>query len=206
VVLSDKELIDELESGAVVIDPPLSKTRIQGASIDLTLHSVFQRSRLINEPGVTTTLDLAALEGALYKYLDPFEADEVVLNPGELLLGETAEAISIPTHLCGWIEGKSGRARAGLIVHCTAPHIAPGWGFVSPPPTSTIIPSGSESPPEVTAKPKRITLEMVNLGSASLKLRPGLGIAQLLLMRLGSPAAEYYAGIHMAHGSGPTHS
>ncbi len=41
-VLCDKELTDEIKSGGLVIEPPLSPARIQGASIDLTLHSVFQ--------------------------------------------------------------------------------------------------------------------------------------------------------------------
>jgi deoxycytidine triphosphate deaminase len=194
-------LIEELRSGALVFEPPLSTSRIQGASIDLTLHSVFQRSKLINEPGVSTTLDLAALEGALYRTLEPFETDEVVLKPGEFLLGETAEAIAIPNHLCGWIEGKSGRARAGLIVHCTAPHIAPGWGFVPPPAFPRIVASSAHEAPEATAKPKRITLEMVNLGSANLLLRPGLGIAQILMMRFSSPATAHYSGIHMQRGT-----
>ncbi len=137
----------------------------------------------------------------MYRYLEPVEQDDVVLEPGEFLLGETAEAIAISNNLCGWIEGKSGRARAGLIVHCTAPHIAPGWGFVSPPPLQPIVASASPGATAATAKPKRITLEMVNLGSASLQLRPGLGIAQLLLMRLGSPAGASYSGVHMRHGT-----
>jgi deoxycytidine triphosphate deaminase len=201
VVLCDRELTDEIKSGGLVIEPPLSPSRIQGASIDLTLHSVFQRSKLAVGTGVTTILDLAVLEGGLYKYLEPVEEEDVVLNPGEFLLGETAEAIAISSNLCGWIEGKSGRARAGLIVHCTAPHIAPGWGFVSPPPLQHVVASASHTASEATPKPKRITLEMVNLGSASLQLRPGLGIAQLLLMRLGSPAGAGYSGVHMQRGT-----
>ena len=37
--------------------------------------------------------------------------DEVTLEPNDFILGETAEAIGLPQHLTGLIEGKSGRAR-----------------------------------------------------------------------------------------------
>ncbi len=73
-----------------------------------------------------------------YAYSNREDADEIILQPHEFLLGETAEGISLPPHLAGWIEGKSGRARHGLL----APHIAPGWGIPNP---------------------KAITLELVNL-------------------------------------------
>jgi deoxycytidine triphosphate deaminase len=167
------------------------------------LHNVFQKSKLAHGGGVSTTLDLSALDSAsLYQHLEPYEADEVVLGPGEFILGETAEAISIPNHLCGWIEGKSGRARAGLIVHCTALHIAPGWGYTAHRLRGPgVVAPASEETSGATAKPKRITLEMVNLGSVNLLLRPGLGIAQLLLMRLGSPTAVAYSGVHMSRGT-----
>lgn len=54
------------------------------------------------------------------------------------------------------IEGKSSRARFGLLVHFTAPTIHAGW-------------SG------------RITLEMMCLGQTPLKLYPGLLICQLIV-------------------------
>jgi hypothetical protein len=56
VVPCHRELTDEIESGGLVVEPPLSPSRIQGASIDRTLHSVFQRSKLITGTGATTIL------------------------------------------------------------------------------------------------------------------------------------------------------
>ena len=88
-----------------------------------------------------------------YQYQEKVDTDEIILDPHSFLLGETAEGISIPPHLAGWIEGKSGRARHGVLVHCTAPHIAPGWG---------------------RTKPKAITLELVNLGPVG--SGPGRGL------------------------------
>lgn len=177
-ILSDIELKAEIEAGRIVFDPPLASSRFQSASIDLALHSTFWKSNLPAGDGIDITIELGKANP--YSYLDRFETDEVLLKPGDLVLGETAEAVTIPQHLCGWIEGKSGLARHGLIVHCTAPHIAPGWG---------------------QAGAKRITLEIVNHGSVNVLLRPGMGIAQLIFMRLGSPSLVMYSGKHSAAGT-----
>jgi hypothetical protein len=58
--------------------------------------------------------------------------------------------------LAARIEGKSSRARCGLMVHFTAPTVHPGW-----------------------AGP--LTLEMINLGPKAIILRPGMHIAQLII-------------------------
>lgn len=180
-LLSDIDILAEVRAGRLVIDPPLidRDIRLQSASIDLGLHTVFWRPSLpIATPGIDIRVDVAQVQAS--QYAQQFEDDEVELRPGELLLGETAEALQIPRHLAAWVEGKSGRARHGLIVHCTAPHIAPGWG---------------------TPKPKRITLEMVNLGPVIIRLKAGTSIAQLLLMRLSSPSLNLYAGTHTTQGT-----
>jgi dCTP deaminase len=180
VILSDIDLRAEIDAGRLVFDPaiPPDSSKIQSASIDLSLKNVFWKAKIPVGAGIEIIVDVG--DALAYDYLEEIEADEIMLGPGEFLLGETAEGISVPQHLCGWIEGKSGRARHGLIVHCTAPHIAPGWG---------------------TPRPKSITLELANLGTVPLRLRAGIGIAQLIVMRLGSPSIVQYAGKHVALGS-----
>lgn len=177
-ILSDIELRGEVAANRLVFEPALRETSIQSASIDLALNNVFWKTKVPEGPGIEITIDIGQAQA--YDYLEQIEADEITLGPGEFLLGETAEGMTMPQHLCGWIEGKSGRARHGLIVHCTAPHIAPGWG---------------------TPRPKSITLELANLGTLPLKLKAGIGIAQLIVMRLGSPSLVQYAGRHIAAGS-----
>ena len=115
-----------------------------------------------------------------YMYMEEIQAEEFLLPAGGFVLAETREAMSIPQHLCGLIEGKSGVARHGLIIHCTAPKIDPGWGAF---------------------RPKRVTLEIANLGGVPIKLRAGVPIAQLLLIRLGSPSIRGYTGRHDTKGS-----
>lgn len=179
-ILSDIDLRAEIDAGRLVFDPQIqgNSPKIQSASIDLSLKNIFWRTNVPVGPGIEISVDVG--DALAYDYLEEIEAQEIMLGPGDFLLGETAEGMSMPQHLCGWIEGKSGRARHGLIVHCTAPHIAPGWG---------------------TPNPKSITLELANLGKVPLKLRAGIGIAQLIVMRLGSPSIVQYSGKHLALGS-----
>lgn len=90
------------------------------------------------------------------------EADRpYTLEPGQFLLAQTLETVTLPIikdsmPLAARIEGKSSRARCGLLVHFTAPTVHPGW-------------SGP------------LTLEIINLGQAKLNLHLGMPIAQLII-------------------------
>lgn len=176
-LLSDIELRAEVQAERLGFSPTLPERAFQSASIDLSLNRVFWKPAVPSGPGINITVDVGQAEA--YQYLQRVEADAIDLKPGDFILGETAEGVTMPQHLAGWIEGKSGRARHGLIVHCTAPHIAPGWG---------------------TPKPKPITLELANLGKVKIRLRSGIAIAQLLITRLGSPSLVQYAGRHLSRG------
>jgi deoxycytidine triphosphate deaminase len=174
--MSDFEIRAEIGTGRLVFEPPVLDERI-GVAVDLTLHNVFWRATIPTGEGIDVTVEPSADP---YRYMTEESAQQVVLQPGDFILGETAEGVSLPHHLCGLIEGKSGAARHGLIVHCTAPKIDPGWG---------------------TPRPKRITLEMANLGKVPIKLRAGVPIAQLLLLRLGLPSTRGYGGKHGSKGT-----
>lgn len=84
------------------------------------------------------------------------------LAPNKFVLGNTREHISLPLQresdrsLAARIEGKSSRARFGLLIHFTAPTVHPNF-------------SGN------------LTLEMINLGPYPILLTPGMAIAQLIL-------------------------
>jgi dCTP deaminase len=89
-----------------------------------------------------------------------------ILKPNQFVLGKTLEKIELPfdhqvnkdtkTCLAARIEGKSSRARVGLLIHFTAPTVHPGFNGT-------------------------LTLEMINLGAAGIILRPGMPIAQLIV-------------------------
>jgi dCTP deaminase len=110
------------------------------------------------------------------------EYHPIYLRTGHFALFSTAEKVTIPDWLVGQVDGRSTWARKGLQVHCTAGYIDPGF-------------SG------------QITLELVNHGD-ELALIPGIKIAQLILMKLTSPAQRPYGhpglNSHYQGQSGPT--
>ncbi len=94
------------------------------------------------------------------------------LARNQFVLGMTREVVALPipaegeTCLAARIEGKSSRARCGLLVHFTAPTVHPGWNGP-------------------------LTLEMINLGPVPFLLRPGMPIAQLIVEEVrGRPFAN----------------
>jgi dCTP deaminase len=91
------------------------------------------------------------------------------LEPRKFVLGITFESITLPIKrrakacLAARIEGKSSRARCGLLVHFTAPTVHPGW----------------EGP---------LALEIINLGPSAIILTHEMFIAQLIVEEVkGSP-------------------
>lgn len=105
------------------------------------------------------------------------------MRPREFLLGSTIETVHIPTDLVAQVNGKSTWGRRGLIVHVTAGFIDPGFQG-------------------------QITLELANLSSESIVLKPGARICQLVFFQLTSPAERPYGhpqlGSHYQGQRGPT--
>jgi len=87
-----------------------------------------------------------------------------ILDRHTFILAQTREWVELPiehpdnseTCLAARIDGKSSRARVGLLIHFTAPTVHPGF-------------EGN------------LTLEMINLGPTSIILPPGMPIAQLIV-------------------------
>jgi dCTP deaminase len=175
-VLSGDQIRQRIESGEIVIDPAPTDLDQIGVAVDLTLGRKFWKSNLPEHQGVEIIVDLS--DSDPYEYMMPIELDEIVLAPGQFVLGVTSESIALPLDVCAWIEGKSGRSRQGLVIHLTAPKIDPGWGL---------------------QKPRPITLEIVNHFHHSVRLKAGAPIAQLLFHELDIPAPEY-SGVHSDKG------
>lgn len=153
-----------MNAGRLRIDPRPSPTpEVTGSpygscSVDLRLG----RTLFIPRKGLQVSLDI---RGAVTPTLDAlYERREIpdegwVLHPGRFALGRTVEVVDLPLSergLAARIEGRSSFARAGLLVHFTAPTIHAGF-------------TGS------------IALEIINLGEFSLVLRPGSAICQLIV-------------------------
>lgn len=90
-----------------------------------------------------------------------------VIGGGEFVLGETRESFSIPDDLVGHVTGRSSIGRLGLMVHVTAGLCDPGFEG-------------------------KITLEFKNLTDKSIRIYPGMRIAQITFTQLSSPAENPY--------------
>jgi dCTP deaminase len=151
-VLTREVILRELDEGRIRIDP-LDRSQIGVASIDLTL------GREIRE--IVNHDDAIRVEDAT-DYRDHTRVRDLHgpyrLEPGVTIHGITAEHVTLPDDLCGFLEGRSRFARLGLMIHVTSAYVQPGVS-------------------------NRQVLEMSNVSSRALEIIPGVRICQLVLMR-----------------------
>ena len=161
-LLSDRDLRAEIESGALGLDP-FDPSLIQPASIDVRLDRFF---RVFNNSRYTH-IDPSVQQDDLTTLVEPDGDEPFVLHPGEFVLGSTLEVVTLPDDLAARVEGKSSLGRLGLLTHATAGFVDPGF-------------SG------------HVTLELANVATLPIKLYPGMKIGQLCFFRLSSPAEHPY--------------
>ena len=90
-----------------------------------------------------------------------------MLDPGVTIHGITSERVTLPSDVCGFLEGRSRFARLGLMVHVTSAFVQPGGA-------------------------NRQVLEMSNVSSRALRIHASVRVCQLVLMRTEGQAV--YAG------------
>ena len=161
-LLSDRDLIDELKAGALLLEP-FDPTLVQPSSIDVRLDRFF---RVFNNH-LYTHIDPAEQQDDLTAMVEVADGQSFVLHPGEFVLASTLEIITLGDQLAGRLEGKSSLGRLGLLTHSTAGFIDPGF-------------SG------------HVTLELSNVANLPIRLWPGMKIGQLCIFRLSSPAEHPY--------------
>ncbi len=185
--LSDAHLQEAIQSGRLIVKPP---GEVGPTSIDLHLDSVDQARVWDTDKISSDNSDLGNPElelrvarmnyGAISrKYLTqpPNEReangddrvvkrdDQIIMRPGGFVLWQTKEIIGTPEEnpeLICFINGKSTKARTGLVVHLAAPTIHAGW-------------SGN------------VTLEMTNCGPLHLVLHEGDAVAQITVAQISAP-------------------
>ena len=161
-LLSDRDILAEVEAGRLVLDP-WERDLLQPSSIDVRMDRYF---RVFNNSQYTH-IDPAIQQDELTSLVEPKGDDPFVLHPGEFVLGSTLEVVTLPDDLAGRLEGKSSLGRLGLLTHSTAGFIDPGF-------------SG------------HIILELSNVANLPITLWPGMKISQLCLFRLSSAAEHPY--------------
>lgn len=170
-ILSDIDIKEAIKDKNIIITPPPDDTQIQSSALDLRLGTEFKAydEKLFKIKGVDVVIDysdldsFAAVEGYL-KDLPKEHDGSVIIKPHTFVLAKTLEIIKLPikSQLAARVEGRSSIARLGLTVHLSAPTIHAG--FIG-----------------------RITLEIINHGSCSIKLDPKRDkICQLIFEQLKS--------------------
>jgi dCTP deaminase len=162
VLLSDRDIRSELDSGRIGLDP-LDMAMVQPSSVDVRLDRFFRLFDNHKYQHIDPALD----QPDLTRLVEVDAKEAFVLHPGEFVLGATFEVVTLPDDIAARLEGKSSLGRLGLLTHSTAGFIDPGF-------------SG------------HVTLELSNVATLPITLWPGMKIGQLCFFRLSSSAEHPY--------------
>ena len=146
-ILVDSEIIELGQDGLV---SPFDPELVNPASLDIRLGPKLLLDDRSNGPN--EWLDIGQ-----YQHIDP----------GEFVLAETLEIVSLPDNICAQLFLKSSCGRKGY-QHILAGWVDPGWYG-------------------------RLTLELYNPSQISLPLTPGMKIAQLVLHRCSKTPDRPYS-------------
>lgn len=115
-ILSDKKIIELLDSGQLVVEP-LAENAIQPASIDCALGEDYL---VVDE----NHMEIITLNSEI-KYRS-IQAKEITLPPHSFILATTQETIHLPHDLTAFVEGRSSIGRMGLFIQ-NAGWVDPGF-------------------------------------------------------------------------------
>jgi deoxycytidine triphosphate deaminase/intein/homing endonuclease len=119
-ILSDKTIRAELETGGIVIEP-LAEDAIQPSSVDLHVDRFFRVFR--ND--TTPFIDPKEPQDDLTEFVEVEDGKAFILHPGEFVLGSTRERVALGDDLVARLEGKSSLGRLGLLIHSSLPASEP---------------------------------------------------------------------------------
>lgn len=162
VILSDRSIREELDSGRIVIDP-LGPSAIQPSSVDLHVDGLFRVFRNHTFPYI----DPRQSQEDLTELVEVAPEDSFILHPGEFVLGSTLERVALPDDLVARLEGKSSLGRLGLLIHSTAGFVDAGWDG-------------------------HLTLELSNVANLPIAIYPRMKIGQISFLRMTSAAEVPY--------------
>ncbi len=114
-----------------------------------------------------THIDPVTVDDSLMESVEVPDGEPFVLHPGEFALGHTSETLGLPDNIVGIVNGKSSLGRLGVQVHATAGFVDPGFEGV-------------------------IVLELSNVSTLPILLRPGMKVAQMVFQHLDRSAERPY--------------
>ena len=161
-VLSDRTIRREIEDGRIAIDP-FDASMVQPSSIDVRVDRRFRVFHNARYPYI----DVRQPMEDLTELVEVGPDERFILHPGEFVLGQTLERVTLPDDLVARLEGKSSLGRLGLLIHSTAGFVDAGF-------------SGN------------LTLELSNVANLPITIYHGMPIGQLSFMRLDGPVEHPY--------------
>jgi dCTP deaminase len=162
VLLSDRDIRRQVDSGRVALDP-YDEAMVQPSSVDVRLDRYFRLFDNHKYP----VIDPAQEQPELTRLVEVAADEAFVLHPGEFVLASTYELVTLPADVAARLEGKSSLGRLGLLTHSTAGFVDPGF-------------SG------------HVTLELSNVATLPIMLWPGMKIGQLCFFQLSSASEHPY--------------
>lgn len=198
--LSDRDLRFAIASAQLIVNPPPAE--IDTTSIDLHLDGIevarvwdvkaFELQQ--QDAGVLPILGVGKFNFQAFaeKFAVPVPSEEeagpgarvyregrrVIVKPSGFFLWQTHEVVGTPERdprLICFVDGKSTRARTGLVVHMTAPTLHAGWWG-------------------------HVTLEIANLGPFTLALEESDAVAQVVVAVISSPPMKQKLALGVAVG------
>jgi len=145
------------------------ESRLQPASYDILLGNKF----IVTDLHATEYIDPSK---KVYGKTDEIEIEdekEFVLHPGVSVVGFSKDYFGSDKYMVE-VNGKSSLARIGLLVHNSASLVNPGHYL-------------------------NIALELCNLNTVPIILRPGMEIAQLTFSELSNPPSKDYKDVGRYH-------
>ncbi len=183
-VLSDREIWMEIQSGGLKFTPAIVPGHISPSSVDLRLANQITTFSPTPE-GAEILIDLARVrnvEDIIEEYGNTrslAEGETFRLNPGQFILAYTLEYIELPNYLTARVEGRSSLGRLGISIHQTAPTVHATFQG-------------------------QLRLEILNSGPFPCLLHPGQRICQLVIQKLSTPSettlASWFQGQRQGNG------
>ncbi len=160
-ILSDRDIIAALSSGEITITP-FREENLKPGSYVFTLGDVIYR------PQVAGVID-SRRPKVEYEEVKIFPETGYVLNPGDFVLAQTFEAISVSKNIAAMSDTRSTLARLGLQVILSSAYIEPGQTR------------------------SHETLEIAHLGPSPVQLFPLMPVVKGIFYQLKSPSKVGYS-------------
>lgn len=160
-ILSDVKIIEKIYDKELVINPFIYD-HVQPSSIDLTLSSEIKKIKT----GITETVNVFDKD-MIEKIYETSQVEKFVLAPGDFIIGQIRETITIPSDCNGNIQNRNSLIRMGIDVGLSS-YINPGY-------------SG------------KLPIVIKNIGNISIELTSGMRICQLIIQEVSPITSNDYS-------------